>query len=166
MTYTILQDSTDPRTWVRQVRVMAGRPEDLTCPIPPHAMTRRYTDELNLFHLDASWPLREVASMASSEHAGAYWIIAAWWIGNQRVSTAMAEAGKAFELAAGVSPQVALIQRIPGNTQEFVEVNGISLVQADWVPERFLVVTAAGMWRGLPGYQKIGAKRCLATRRM
>ena len=166
MNYTILQDSTDPCTWVRQVRVMAGKPEDLNYPIPPHATTKRYTDELNLFHLDASWPLREVVSMASAEHAGAYWTFAAWWLGNQRVSAAIAEAGKAFELAAGVSSQVALIKRIPENTQEWVEVNGICLVRADWVPERFLVVTAAGMWRGLPGYQKIGAKRCLATRRM
>ena len=94
-------------------------------------MTRRYADELNLHHLDASWPLREVVSLASPEHAGAYWTLAAWWIGNQRVGTAMAEAGKAFELAARVCPQVVLIKRIPENIQEWVEVNGISLVQAD-----------------------------------
>jgi hypothetical protein len=103
--------------------------------------------------------VRQIVRIPHPSFSSAYWTIALWWIGQGKVSQAIFDAGVAFALATGVSPQFALIRNIPSQAQEFVEVKGICLVQDDWVPDGFLVVTAGGMRIGLPKFEMKGASK-------
>jgi hypothetical protein len=159
----VLQDEIG-KDWVRCLHVMADSADALVAyqgQIPAHAKTERRVDDLRLGHIQAKWPLREVVRMLHPNFDGeffqaAHWMVAVWWIGQEKVSQAMIEAGVAFALATGQDPQYALIRRVPAQAEEFVEVKGICLIRADWVPEGFLVVTTGGMQAGLPAFKVKG----------
>ncbi len=161
MSAIVLQDEIG-QDWVRRLHVMADSAEALVAyqgQIPAHARTERRMDDLRLNHIQARWPLREVIRMQHPSFDGeffrsAHWTVAVWWIGPEKISWVMVEAGVAFALATGRKPQYALMRRIPTQAEEFVDVKGMTLVRADWVPEEFLVVTAGGMWQGLPAFVK------------
>lgn len=155
MNYTILEDRIDPQTWKRHMRLMAGKADDLKeFEIPAHATLKRYVDDIRMHHLDASWALRQVIRMQHPDHAEALWTITPWWVGEQRLSQAMLDAGVAFALATGQDPQTAMVRRMPAGVEEFTEYKGMTLGLADWVLDGFVVVTAAGMWCGLPVVDK------------
>ena len=138
--------------WVRRVHWMADRPEAIEqrrAELPDYAQVRRYKDSLHLEHLEASFPARGVFRMPIPGEMRGEWTLAVWWIGKQRVSQAMQEAGVQFALVTGREPRYALIGQIPPRAEEFVEAHGITLIQAHWVPVGFLVVTAGGMVTGL-----------------
>lgn len=154
MSAIVLQNEIE-QNWVRRLHVVADNAKALTAyqeQIPAHARIEIERDGLRLEHIQATWPLREVVRMRQPYFETAYATVAIWWIGQERVSKAMVEAGVAFALETGQDPQYALIRRIPAQVDEFVEIKGICLIRADWVPEGFLVVTAGGMWAGLPAF--------------
>lgn len=142
--------------WVRRVHWMADCSDALEKrrgDLPDYAQVKRYADALHLEHLEASCQVRGVFQMTLPGSGD--WAIAVWWLAGQRVSQAMLEAGVQFALETGKSPQYALINRIPPKAEEFVEAHGMTLIQENWVPVGFLVVTAGGMVSGLPAYRKV-----------
>lgn len=153
MSGVVVLENTAGADWVWRLHVMAERSEALEghkTNVPSHAEIRCYQDELRIHHFVATWPLRQVVRLRHPYFTGtATWMVAVWWIGKDKVSQAINDAGLAFALACEIDPLVALIHRVPMQAEEFVEVHGITLVQADWVPEDFLVVTGRGMWAGL-----------------
>jgi hypothetical protein len=150
----VAEDEIDAK-WIHRVKVMAGKVKDLDqFSVPEHAALKRYEDEIHLHHLEASWPARELVRVPVMEAAGAYLLVVAWWIGDGKVSAAMVEAGAVLALAFGKDPSYAFIRSIPAGAEEFVEVKGICLVQANWVPDGFIAVTSGGMTRGLKGWER------------
>ena len=62
----------------------------------------------------------------------------------EKVSKAICEAGKQFRAAFGKEAEVAFIRTIPQGAEEFIEIQGMTLVQADWVQERFVAICRRG----------------------
>ena len=62
----------------------------------------------------------------------------------EKFSKAIMVAGEGYLDAFGVMATIAMIGNIPTGAQEFDEVNGIALVQADWVQPRFVAVGRGG----------------------
>jgi hypothetical protein len=62
-----------------------------------------------------------------------------------KVSKVIIEAGETFALSTGLDPQFAWIRVIPAGAQEFVEVRGMTLIQADWVPAGQVAVGRGGI---------------------
>lgn len=157
MSVTILQDVIG-LDWQRKVSAMAAQPEDLQLyaqGLPAHASKTIWQDEMRIHRLVAAWPLRELIALAHPVYQGATSPLVAWWVGDgKKVSEAMVDAGVAFALEVGIDPQVAYMQKLPANAHEFVDVRGIILAQAKWVPEGFLAVMRGGLWRGLPVAEK------------
>lgn len=137
--------------WVRKAHVIAENDAALDAfEVPAHATVKRYKDALRVWHLEAAWPLRDVVFVPHPSFAKATCPYALYWVGKDKVSLAMVEAGVLFAMKTGLEPQVAYIRRIPASASEFVEVRGIALVQADWVLDGFIAVTRGGLWQGLP----------------
>lgn len=140
----VLEDVIDAEWW-RQLHVMAGS-DGALLPykerVPSWGTVKMRPDEMRLHHLKATWPAREPISLRVPLGV---WPMVAWWIGDDRVSQAMIDGGEAFALAFGMDPGYAFIRRIPAKAHEFVEVGGITLVRADWVPEHFIAVARGGM---------------------
>jgi hypothetical protein len=150
MSEVMVLENTLDAGWQRKVRLMAGKAEALDdYQVPAHATVKRFEDDIHLHHLEASWSARELIRVPMG---AATWQVVAWWIGTDKVSASMLEAGLVFALAFGVDPACAMIRSLPKGVEEFVEVKGIALVQAGWVPQGFLAVTSGGMWRGLAPY--------------
>jgi hypothetical protein len=141
--------------WVRRAHWMAENRKILDdVAIPAHAKRKIYSGDLRLQHLEAQWQLREATVIPDQVgKVTAYWHVVIWWIGETRVSQAMREAAEVFAIEKNVDPTIALIRSIPPKATEFVEVDGVALVQAGWVLPGFLVVTTGGMWSGLPAYK-------------
>ena len=153
---TVLEDSVDA-AWQRRVRWMAVTQaafEDGPRQIPAQASVKIYQDNIRLWHLDASWPARELLRIPLPSLGAAEWTVMAWHIGTAKVGRAMLEAGEAWALLYGIDPPYAFIRNIPQGAEQFVELGGICLLSAEWVPEGFLAVGAGGMWRKLSHYEK------------
>lgn len=140
----VLQDTLGADWW-RKLDVMAGS-EDALKPymerVPSCATVHAEPDELRIHHLRAAWPVRELISLPVPL---GFWFMVAWWIGDDKVSQAMDEAGNVFYEKYLVPPAYAFIKQIPAKADEFVEVNGITLIRANWVPDGFVAITRGGM---------------------
>jgi hypothetical protein len=55
----------------------------------------------------------------------------------------------------GRDPLFAFVQKMPAGVVEGVDVKGVMLIQADWVPMNFVVLDCGGMEK-LPGFQVVG----------
>lgn len=143
--------------WVHQVKLMARDASAFDeYPFPQHAALKKYEDNIHLYHLEATWPLRELVRLPiPAAGSNVYQLLVAWWIGDGTVRRSMLDAGMAFAVEFGADPQFAFIREIPMGAQEFMEVGGICLGQAEWVPVGFLVVTSGGMTRNLPRFKRL-----------
>lgn len=134
------------RDWWRRLHVMAnteGELEPFRALIPTVGPGNVVVcKEAGAWHLRGYAPIR--ARIDLRVPLG-IWPMVAWWVGEGKVSTAMVEGGAAFALAFGLDPVYAFIRQIPARAQEFVEVGGVTLVRADWVPENFIAVARGGM---------------------
>jgi hypothetical protein len=150
--YTIVDDHID-RAWLRHLHILANLEKDLDgLELPAHARVKRYRDDLRIHHIEASYPLRQIIRLQHPDYRQATWTMAAWWFGKDKVIPAMLNAGVQYALETGQDPQVAFIRALPRGADEFVDVHGMSLVQADWVPDEFVAVTRGGTWQNLPDY--------------
>ncbi|PKN91088.1 MAG: hypothetical protein CVU44_20955 [Chloroflexi bacterium HGW-Chloroflexi-6] len=145
----VLESSLDFH-WVVHLHAMANSREHLEAWAAEQIAGREFTaqsDELRMWHIKAAWPARDFVEVhfAPKPNELVRWPLVAWHYGQQRVSEAMAEAGVAFALATGRDPLFALIRQMPARAEEFVEVKGITLLQADWVPTGYLAVGRGGM---------------------
>ena len=170
----VLENSLDGG-WVRRVRLMADTTAALdewfpgnVANVPEYAVIQRFEDNIHLQHLEASWSARELIRVPLS-HVEAYWQVVAWWVGTpipppfphfQRtkmekgsLTQAIVEAAARFALTFGVDPMFGFMRTMPSGAAEFVEVKGICLMQAWWVPEGFVAVTSGGMWRNLQSFR-------------
>lgn len=155
MSAIVLEDAPGGEDWVRRLHVMAAREQDFAetlATMPKHAtIVERRQDDLRNHHLVLAWPLRELVRMQFS-NPDAYWDMVIWWIGADKISQAMLDAGVAYRLQTGQEPQVAYIRRLPTKAGEFapgaqvseVEVCGMPLVQVDWIRDEFIVVSGGG----------------------
>ena len=140
----VLERSLDKEWWFR-MHVMAGKAVELEpyqAQVPAWGTVQVQADELQLLHLRAAWPVREGIRVTMPQ---GLWPVAAWWIGDLKVSQAILDAAVAYALAAGRDPEYAFIREIPARAEEFVDVHKITLVRAAWVPEGFVAVTSGGM---------------------
>lgn len=71
----------------------------------------------------------------------------------EKFSKAILDAGYEYSLAFGQTATVAMIGSIPPGAQEFDEVGGITLVQADWVKPRYVAVGRGGCQKMDDGYR-------------
>jgi hypothetical protein len=65
----------------------------------------------------------------------------------EKVSRQIMAAAERFALAMGMDPQFAFVRSIPTGAEEFVDVRGVTLVRADWVPEGFICLGRGGLSR-------------------
>lgn len=146
MSGAIVLENVIDRDWWHKVDVLANTEKELEpfrAWVPQVDIANvNVCKEAGAWHLRAYWPLRERIDLP--EPLGV-WPMIAWWVGEGKVSTAMIEAGKAFATEFGLDPMYAFIRQLPAKAQEFVEVNGITLIRADWVPDHFIAVVRGGM---------------------
>lgn len=159
MSAIVLEDARGGEDWVRRLHVMAARDEEVIevlANIPNHAtIVERRQDELRNYHLFVAWPLREAVRMHFA-NPECHWDMVIWWIGQDKISQAMLDAGVAYWLQTGKEPLAAFIRRLPTAAGEFapgaragdVEVCGMSLVEVDWIRENFIVVSGGGNQEG------------------
>lgn len=139
--------------WNIHLHVMAAKQDDLQGWVDEHYPEHPFelaVDELRMWHIRALWPARNLVELQIplTPFDVVRWPVVAWRVGaGERVSEAMVEAGTIFALSTGRDPMFAFTRRMPLQAEEFVDVKGISLVQADWVPNGFLAVGRGGMQR-------------------
>jgi hypothetical protein len=62
-----------------------------------------------------------------------------------KVSPVILSAAETFALATGQDPEYVFMREIPAGAQEFLEVRGMTLLQADWVPAGQVAVGRSGL---------------------
>jgi hypothetical protein len=132
--------------WWRKLDVIANTEQDLE-PFRKLVPAAKGTNlvvqkEAGAWHLHARAPMRGRIDLPVPL---GIWPMVAWWIGDGKVSTAIIEGGAAFAVEFGLDPMAAFIKTIPAGAREFVEVHGITLIRADWVPDHFIAVARGGM---------------------
>lgn len=145
----ILKNDVD-KGWNIHLHVMAAKLENLQDWVDekyPGHQFEPMIDDLRMWHIKASWPAQDMIEYrhATGQNTFVRWPLVAWSYAGQRVSEAMVAAGEVFALSTGLEPVFAFIHDVPAKASEFVEVKGICLVQADWVPNGFLAVGRGGM---------------------
>jgi hypothetical protein len=137
--------------WNVHFQAMAARRESLAAFVDQAYPLRSFAfeqDELRMWQVKARWPAQDFVEVqfAVTPFDLAHWPLVAWHVApGQKVSAAMVDAGVAFALATGKDPMYAFTRAIPAQAGEGMEVQGIMLVQADWVPNGFLAVGRGGM---------------------
>lgn len=63
----------------------------------------------------------------------------------RKAAPVIIQAGEQFALEMGMNAEVAFMREMPAGAEEFVEVAGMTLVRAAWVPEGKVAVTRGGM---------------------
>lgn len=58
----------------------------------------------------------------------------------QKVSRLIVDAGVDFAIQTGKQPEFAFVNQLPAGAEEFVDVKGITLVLAAWVPTGYVAV--------------------------
>lgn len=142
----IVEDVID-RSWRRKLHAMANSQDALeacraSIPTDAKGTSVQVAKEAGSWHLRAAWPLRARIDLPIPLGV---WPMMAWWFGDGKVSTAMIEGGLAFAVEFGLDPMFAYIKQIPPKAQEFVEVGGVVLIRADWVPDFFIAIARGGM---------------------
>jgi hypothetical protein len=158
MSEIVLEDSLD-RQGIHRLHVMSSNPirafwRDW---VPEHASARReWQDELHLYHLQATWQAQEVVRWTFQtqpvlmQREVVLWAIEA----GQKISQAMVAAAECYALHLGRDPQYAFIRRMPAVAEE-VEVKGVMLVEAEWMPENFILLDCGGAQK-LPEFRVVG----------
>lgn len=148
----VLENRLDER-WYVHFHAMAARQDDLAAFAESAYPLRSFVyrqDDLRMWRVQERWPAQDFVELqfAVTPSDLVRWPLVAWHVApGQKVSAAMADAGVAFALATGQDPTFAFSRVIPSQASEGVEVQGIMLVQADWVPNGFLAVGRGGMQR-------------------
>lgn len=62
-----------------------------------------------------------------------------------KVSPVILAAAEAFALATGLDPEFCFLRQLPPGAEEFIEVRGMTLIQADWVPAGQVAVGRSGL---------------------
>ena len=92
-------------------------------------------------------------ALVDFEHSlGIYWL--ARVLPGQKVSTAIRDAAHGFTTATNAEAQYAFVRSIPGGAEEFMELDGVVLVQAGWVPARCVAIGRGGMEQIKPGFER------------
>lgn len=131
--------------WYIRLHVMANSLEALEphrTVVPAWGSSYIVPDPMRIYHLRVYWPIRGPIYLTVPL---GLWPMVAWWIGDDKVSKAIIDGTESFKLAFGLDPMFAFIRAIPARAQEFVEVHGVVLVQAEWVPYGFVAIARGGM---------------------
>ena len=106
------------------------------------------------------WPHDDVIGAAMEFEASFWYPLALIYVPpGQKFSRAIRITGEQFRAQFG-TPAVALVREIPAGAEEFDEIDGITLVQADWVQERFVVMGYGGCQvtkKGFERWKKVSA---------
>lgn len=142
----IVEDAIN-RDWWRKLHVMANSEEALEpykAWIPDDGLgtSINVSKQAGSWHLRAAWPVRERIDLPTPL---GFWPMIAWYVGDGRVSQAIFDGGVAFSLAFGFEPVYAYVLEIPSKGEEFMDVYGMTLMRAGWVPGGFVAVARGAM---------------------
>lgn len=95
--------------------------------------------ENGAFHLRGWWLYRGVVD-AQPEDWPKFKRFVCWALKGERVSQAMREGTLFYTRVFGRYPGTAFIRTMPANAEEGVEVDGVSLIPAEWAPRGCLMI--------------------------
>lgn len=95
-------------------------------------------------HPAGDWPKASGIAMMRFEISTWYPLWLCYVPEGEKFSKAIIDAGQEYLMAFGRQAEIAMIGSIPPGAEEFVELNGITLVQADWVQLRYVAVGRGG----------------------
>ena len=95
-------------------------------------------------HWVATWMAREVIRWTFTAQPLVVRQVVLWHVGAGKVSKAIFDGAVAYAIGIGRGPLVAFLRQIPVGAEEGMEVYGVALVQADWVPVGFVFLDGGG----------------------
>jgi hypothetical protein len=114
-------------------------------------------DEAKMLKISWQKDLREMVEMPVPLGV---WPVLAWALTpGEKVSKAIHQAALAYALQRGEDARFAFMHTIPAGAEEFVEVAGATLMQADWVSDGFVVLARGGtqqIGKDFRSWQRVG----------
>ncbi len=95
---------------------------------------------LDLHYVELAQPYRGPVEVYFKDFEKKYIRVLAWAIMGDRVSQCMTEGAHAFGSMVGRWPRYAWINKLPKGVERFVEVEGVTLDEADWALTGFLFI--------------------------
>jgi len=109
-------------------------------PVEPGWEVREWSDAmLGLFYAEVVRPYRGPCEMAI-ESPKKFMRLLAYGLWGEKVSKCMRDGAQLYASATGRWPGRAYIAQIPQGAEEFVEVDGVMLVQAEWALPGFIFI--------------------------
>ncbi len=139
--------------WMHWLHIMSSQSlEDhpwLRTPFAARAESKIYQDDLNFWHLEMAWDAREpIRGFIKNngelfEHRCVLWAV----LRGERISEQIRRASEAHFTHSNVWPDYAWLKVLPKNVENGHVLNlehcEVILLQADWVPQRFIAVGCA-----------------------
>jgi hypothetical protein len=156
----VVEDSVS-REGLRRLHIMGAAPVEAEAwrengYIPRDAvfLEEKRWEEVRLHHWQVTWMAREVVGWTFQANPLARRMVVLWHIGTGKVSKAILDGAVAYAIGLGRDPLFAYLRVIPAGASEETEVRGIMLVQADWVPDGFVMLDG-GSCAGLPKFRVV-----------
>lgn len=161
MSPEVLVENSVSREGLRVLHVMGGAPVskkwmEYIPYIRKMPTVREWEDEIHLHHLLVSWQAAEVVQWTFQVKP---WLVrrnvVLWFVKmSQTMSEAILDAAVCYALNFGRDPLFAFVHKMPSGANEGVEVKGVMLIQADWVPLNFAILDSGGTQK-LPDFRVV-----------
>jgi hypothetical protein len=154
----VVEDSVS-REGLRRLHIMGAAPVEAEAwrekgyiPREMVFLEEKRWEEVRLHHWQVTWQARELVAWTFCENPLVRRMVVLWHIGAGKVSKAILDGAVAYAIGLGRDPLFAYLRVIPAGASEEMEVRGIMLVQADWVPDEFVMLDG-GSCAGLPKFR-------------
>lgn len=120
--------------WMQSLHYMSN--DEIGWRFPEGSEVKRW-EESGAKHVQAVFPFRRVMRRAAMGTRP----LCVWrMLDGERVSDAIRAARELFELRTGQAASYAFVRTIPNKAEEGMDVHGCVLIQAEWAPEKCVVV--------------------------